>query len=54
MKLTENRTKIVLAFLAVIAAAIGTAWSWTTIVNSTTGSHSPIINGNSAPVIIGK
>jgi hypothetical protein len=52
-KLTNNRTQIIVAILAVIVAAIA-AWKVPSIVNSTTGGHSPIVSGNSGPVTIDK
>jgi hypothetical protein len=52
-KLTNNRTRIIVAILAVVVAAIA-VWKGPTIVSSTTGAHSPIVSGNSGPVTIAK
>lgn len=52
-KLTNYRTQIIVAILGVTAAALA-VWKGPDIMNSTIGSHSPIISGNSGPVSIDK
>jgi hypothetical protein len=50
-RLTENRTKVLVALLTAIAAAFG-IWKLASDTNTTRGDHSPIVNRNTGTVTI--